>query len=269
MSRTSRAELKTNPFGCDEARAHSAYASWRDGELVHPLEPGRSPSPLARRAHEDFRAHVLGADFPCVGGKAAINHGTYRFGLYAEMNSRGATAGLAYDLWEYARERQTFETDYASFVASFAAPVGVGEPEWESLLWAQLQKLHDLDREHHAWDPAVSSDPEDPGFSFSFAGTAFFVVGLHPESSRLARRFAWPTLVFNAHAQFERLRAQNQFERLREVVRARDLKLQGSLNPNLSNFGDASEARQYSGRAVEDGWRCPFSSKPREEPTAS
>jgi FPC/CPF motif-containing protein YcgG len=265
MLRASGAPLQSNPFGGDSARAHSAYAAWREGELFHPLEPLRSPSPLARLVHEGFRTHVLDSRFPCVGGKAAINHDTYRFGLYAEMNSRGATAGLAYDLWEYARERRTFETDYATFVASFASPVVRCEFQWEKLLWAQLQSLHDLDQKHHAWDPSVSSDPADPGFSFSFAGTAFFVVGLHPASSRLSRRFAWPTLVFNAHAQFERLREQDKFERLRETVRARDYSLQGSLNPNLSNYGDASEARQYSGRAVEEGWRCPFSARPDPE----
>jgi uncharacterized protein len=262
MSRTSGAVLQSNPFDGDSACAHSAYAVWREGQLFHPLEPRRSPSPLARLVHDDFRAHVLDSRFPCVGGKAAINQNTYRFGLYAEMNASGATEGLAYDLWEYARECRTFETDYATFVASFAAPVVRCEFQWEKLLWAQLQSLHELDREHHAWDSAVSSDPNDPGFSFSFAGTAFFVVGLHPASSRLSRRFAWPTLVFNIHAQFERLREQKRFERLRETVRARDYKLQGSLNPNLSNYGDASEARQYSGRAVEEDWRCPFSVRP-------
>jgi FPC/CPF motif-containing protein YcgG len=273
MSRAIRAALKPNPFKPNPfgraARKHSAYASWHGGELVHPLEPGRSPTPLARTVHDRFRTHILDAEFPCIGGKAAINHGTYRFGLYDEMNSQGATAGLAYDLWEYARERHTFETDYATFVASFAAPVGRIELEWEEMLWSQLQSLHDLDRKHHAWDPTVSSDPADPNFSFSFAGTAFFVVGLHPTSSRRSRRFAWPTLVFNAHVQFERLREQNQFERLRKTVRARDYRLQGSLNPNLSDYGESSEARQYSGRAVEEGWRCPFSPRPTaaEKPT--
>jgi hypothetical protein len=263
MSQAIRAALQRNPFDGREARAHSAYAAWVDGELVCPLEPGRSPAPPARAAHDGFRAHVLDPDFPCVGGKAAVNNATYRFGFYAELDCPAATAGLAYDLWEYERERPTFGTDFATFVASFAAPVVADEREWERLLWSQLQRLHDLDREHHGWDPAVSSDPADPGFSYSFAGTAFFVVGLHPASSRRARRFAWPTLVFNAHEQFERLREQNQFERLRATVRERDYKLQGSLNPNLSNFGESSEARQYSGRAVEDGWRCPFSVRPR------
>ena len=261
MSRAIRAALQPNPFRGPEALNHSAYAAWSAGELVHPLEPGRSVTPLARAVHGRFRAHILDAEFPCVGGKAAISHDNYRFGLYAEMNSQGATAGLAHDLWEYARERRTFETDYATFVASFIEPVGACELEWEKLLWGQLQRLHDLDSAHHEWDPAVSSDPADPGFSFSFAGTAFFVVGLHPASSRRSRRFAWPTLVFNAHEQFERLRDQNRFERLRATVRGRDYKLQGSLNPNLSNFGEASEARQYSGRAVKEDWRCPFSAR--------
>jgi len=118
--------------------------------------------------------------------------------------------------------------------------------------------LHELDRQHYDWDKAVSSDPESPNFSFSFAETGFFVVGLHPASSRISRRFGWATLIFNAHSQFDRLRELNKFERMRVMIRARDLKLQGSLNPNLSDFGKQSEARQYSGRAVEKDWKCPF-----------
>jgi FPC/CPF motif-containing protein YcgG len=259
MSVSAASIVKTNPFATSElARAHSAYAAWRDGEFVYPLEPGRRPTPLAELVHQSFRSHVLDQAFPCVGGKAAISNNTYRFGFYPEMNARATTAGLAYDLWQYVQERPTFQTEYATFVASFAAPSDGDEHEWEKSLWSQLQNLHDLDRPYHAWDSTVSDDPEDPAFSFSFAGTAFFIIGLHPSSSRLARRFEWPTLVFNAHAQFEHLREQHQFERVRETVRARDYKLQGSLNPNLSNFGERSEARQYSGRAVEESWRCPF-----------
>jgi len=266
MSQATGPAFGPNPFGGGGVR--SAYAAWRGGRLVHPLEPGRRPTSLAARVHAEFRAHVLGRGFSCVGARAALKGNTYRFGLYEGMGAPGTTPALAYDLCEYERERPSFKTDYATFVACFAAPLAADESEWEALLWSQLQALHDLDRPHHAWDPSVSSDPEDPGFSFSFAGTAFFVVGLHPASSRHARRFAWPTLVFNAHEQFERLRERGQFERVRQAVRERDYKLQGSLNPNLSDFGEHSEARQYSGRAVEEGWRCPFSAggrEPREE----
>ncbi|MGB8508388.1 MAG: guanitoxin biosynthesis heme-dependent pre-guanitoxin N-hydroxylase GntA [Pyrinomonadaceae bacterium] len=262
MSEATATAYEINPFrGGDFKDNNSSYAAWRGGKLIYPLDAERSPAPLAETVHEEFRAHILNPDFSCVGARAALNNNTYRFGLYAEMNTPSVNAALAHDLWEYTRERPTFETEYATFIASFAAPVVGDEREWESLLWSQLQSLHDLDRPFHAWDGNVSSDPEDPGFSFSFAGTAFFVVGLHPASSRRARRFAWPTLAFNAHEQFEHLRERQQFGRLRETIRARDYKLQGSLNPNLSDFGEQSEARQYSGRAVEEGWRCPFSAR--------
>lgn len=236
---------------------------WLDGALVCPLNPGLTPSPLTRHAHDRFRAHVLAPEFSCVGAKAAIAGNAYRFGFYAPIGTRAASAGLAYDLWEFVRELPTFATDYTTFIASFAGPPALDECEWEKLLWAQLQGLHDLDQRQHAWDASVSSNPEDPDFSFSFAETAFFIVGLHPASSRLSRRFEWPTLVFNAHAQFERLRKENKFERLRETVRAREKKLQGTLNPNLSDYGERSEARQYSGRAVEEDWQCPFRGRSR------
>ena len=42
------------------------------------------------------------------------------------------------------------------------------------------------------WDPRVSDDPANPHFAFSVGGTAFFVVGLHPQASRIARRTPCP-----------------------------------------------------------------------------
>ena len=247
---------RPNPFA--GAAAHSAYAEWRGGRLVQPLRRGAGAPPEAARAHRMFRAHVLGEDFSCVGARIAVRNNTYRFGLYGALNTPEATAGLAHDLFEYERERPSFATDFATYVACFGGPQVNDEAEWERVLWSQLQSLHELDAPHHAWDASVSSDPEAADFSFSIAGTAFFVVGLHPASSRLARRFPLPALVFNAHEQFDRLRESGEFERVRAAVRARDYRLQGSLNPNLSDYGERSEARQYSGRAVEEGWRCPF-----------
>jgi FPC/CPF motif-containing protein YcgG len=103
----------------------------------------------------------------------------------------------------------------------------------------------------------VSSDPASPTFSFSFAGRAYFVVGLSPAGTRWARTFPWPLLAFNPHAQFEELRRTGQFERMQTVIRERDTQLEGDVNPNLANFGEHTEARQYSGREVGDDWRCP------------
>ena len=253
-------KAQTNPY----AGTFSSYAEWRNDRLVPVFYPERRLSPLAETVHDQFRAHIADSDFPCIGAKAALGGNFYRYGFYTKVNSPEATDGLAHDLWEYAREQSKFGTNYATFIACFAEPVVADEQIWEDLLWAQLQSLHELDRAHYDWDSTVSRNPEDADFSFSFAETGFFIVGLHKSSSRLARRFPWATLVFNVHAQFERLREQNQFERMQQTIRVRDLKLQGSLNPNLSDFGKQSEAKQYSGRAIEENWKCPFHAQMRE-----
>ncbi|MBC7945133.1 MAG: YqcI/YcgG family protein [Burkholderiales bacterium] len=250
---------RSNPFNSKLAPANSSYAAYQDEELIHPLAPHLAPSSLTEQVHESFRQLVLDPKFSCVGAKSAIARGSYRLGQYGTLASVEATAGLAYDLYEFVQDQAGFEGEFSTLFATFTDPVPGTEKEFESLLWAQLQRLHELDRAHHRWDPAVSSDPDDPEFSFSFAERGFFVVGLHPKSSRLTRRFAWPTLVFNLHEQFERLRESGHYKRMQSVIRERELALQGSINANLSNFGEQSEARQYSGRRVEAGWRCPFS----------
>jgi FPC/CPF motif-containing protein YcgG len=246
-----------NPFDSDVARAHSSYHGLHDGELVRLLETV-APTPFARVANEAFRGFVLDDAFSCLGAKSSIRRGLYRLGAYARLDDPEVTEGLARDLYAFAAERRGFESDFTTFVAVFREHERAGEPAFEEALWSQLQRLHDLDAAYHPWDPRVSDDPADPGFSFSVAGTAFFVVGMHPDASRAARRFAWPTLIFNAHEQFEHLRDDGRYAGLQRQIRARELRLDGNLNPNLADFGRHSEARQYSGRATDETWRCPF-----------
>jgi FPC/CPF motif-containing protein YcgG len=207
-------------------------------------------------AHNAIRAQILAAAFPCVGAKSAVSRGAYWFGLYEELGSEDGIADLVADLAAFLDEGAVRRGDLASFIASFRGPRTLDEARFEDRLWRTLQLLHDADGA--AWDPSVRADPTDDGFAFSFGGQALFVVGMHAASSRWSRRTAWPSLVFNPHAQFRRLRASGQYDRLRDTVRARDRALQGSTNPMLADFGESSEARQYSGREVGSEWRCPF-----------
>jgi len=250
-----------NPFDSDLARQNSRYYGTKGGRAVLLSKPGESPDLFASAAVGAFRGFVLNPDFSCVGAKSAVMHETYRLGVYDHLGGVGSTAGLCRDLYTFAREaEQAEEGEFMTFVAMFREPTAVDEREFERLLWVQLRLLNQLDAPHHEWDSTVSEDPEDPHFGFSFAETAFFIVGLHPHSSREARRFIWPTLVFNPHAQFEHLKEEGRWRRLQEVVRTREENLQGSLNPNLADHGTATEARQYSGRAVEPNWHPPFPS---------
>jgi Uncharacterized conserved protein len=210
---------------------------------------------------DEFRAFVEAPVFPCLAAKGVVRQRGYSLGVYGAMGSAASTDSLAEDLGRFVASTPADGSSFASFVAVFRGRPPLTEDLFEQALWTQLSELHRVDRVAE-WDPSVSSDTEDPRFAFSFARRAFFVVGMHPRSGRIARQFSRAALVFNPHAQFERLRQEGRFDRLRSAIRERDLALQQEPNPSLADFGARSEAQQYSGKAAEPAWRCPFHPRP-------
>ncbi|AVF38253.1 guanitoxin biosynthesis heme-dependent pre-guanitoxin N-hydroxylase GntA [Rahnella sikkimica] len=165
-------------------------------------------------------------------------------------------------LSKFAGIRETLSKTNATFVLTFSDRTFFSEAEFEVFTWETLNKLHELDTQAgHSWSNDCSSDPSSPDFGFSIIGEPFFIVGLHPNSSRLSRQAPFPALVFNSHLQFRHLKSVGIFQKMQKEIRQRDLKIQGSVNPNLSDFGEQSEARQYAGNATHQEWSCPFSKK--------
>src|SRR3984957_3478902 len=203
---------------------------------------------------EGFRSFVASQSFPCVGGKSALQRDRFEFVVCERLGSSDSADLLRDHLARFSASHPNPGIEPISFVALFRQQVA-SEKDFHRRLWMQLQTIHDLDIREHPWAPDVSDDPVSSQFSFSVASRAFFVVGLHPHSSRLARQAPQPPLVFNFHDQFEALRASGRYEKLQASIRERDMALQGDINPVLARFGDASEALQYSGRA---GGGCPF-----------
>lgn len=254
--------MVSTPFDSDLAIRHSAYVIPKGNELI--LEADGKPAPEPNRfVHAQLRAMVLDPAFSCIAGRSALKNGDCRFGFYPEMATEAATLGLGRDLRRFVVEQTQMGDVLSTFFASFAGPCVSTEDAFEALLWKQLQMLHDAEADFEPWDPAASSNPDDASFYISLAGRAFFIVGLHAASSRFTRRFAWPTLVFNAKFLFERLHETNQFSKFQEIIRKREMRLQGDLNPNVHDI-ERSVVRQYSGRRAEDDWRCPFHQRNEE-----
>ena len=162
-------------------------------------------------------------------------------------------------LLEWALQYRRNPSGLRSLAVIFETPSSLTEETFERRMWERLQSFADKDAwRGQEYDPDVSPDPDNPHFSLSFGGQAFFVVGLHRNASRPARRFDHPVLVFNLHDQFERLRTEGKYERMRQRIIERDILLAGTPNPMLQRHGEASEAVQYSGRTVAEDWQCPF-----------
>lgn len=214
-----------------------------------------------RGRFEDF---IRDSGFPCVGAKSALSRGQLRTLVARDIRSGWDDMRIIEALLALAHRYRDDPAMFQSLAILFVENAGLDETGFEDALWTRIQSLTDKDE----WlgqqpDPRVSDDPEDPHFSLSFGGEAFFVVGLHPGASRPARRFEVPVMVFNLHDQFERLREQGRYEKLRSAILKRDEALAGDINPMLARHGSISEARQYSGRQVDEEWRCPFRREPR------
>jgi FPC/CPF motif-containing protein YcgG len=209
-----------------------------------------------KKTMEEF---IADKTFPCVGAKTALSRSQIEVFEGGSLLEADDDADLLRALETYIRTCCDDDSGFRSFVAIFPDTPALSEEGFERALWQKLNSLHEID--DAPWDPAVSDDPDDKNFSFSLAGKAFYIVGMHPAASRPARRFRHPALVFNLHEQFERLRADGYYHTMRQIIRRRDHALAGSVNPMLLDFGTRSEAIQYSGRSIEGAWNCPFHRK--------
>ncbi|WP_304038978.1 guanitoxin biosynthesis heme-dependent pre-guanitoxin N-hydroxylase GntA [Mesonia mobilis] len=208
------------------------------------------------RLKKDFEHFILQKNHPCVMAQSVFNLESVVLNDYERMIDINKSYQLLNDLEAYLKNYNFESKEFQSFIAVFSKEQIPSEEQFEKLLWQQLQMLSELDTK--PWDTSVNADPDHENFSFSLLGKSFYMVGMHPESSRFARQSPYPALVFNLHAQFEMLRDMGTYQHVKKRIRKRDEALQGFINPMLEDFGAQSEARQYSGREVKKNWKCPF-----------
>ena len=214
------------------------------------------------QVHNLLKSFLANGNHPCLGAKSVMNTSTYDFEIFDQLGDEKSSNVMVKSLYAFLKKipKNSYPKLY-SFFAVFEINNCSTEVEFENKLWKHLAYAHKYDKNFYKWDSRVSSNPKDTNFSFSIGGKAFYIVGMHPKSSRKARRFPMIMLVFNLHEQFELLRAKGKYNKLKESIRNRDKKLNGSINPLMNDFGSDSEVKQYSGRNVDNNWECPFSTK--------
>ncbi len=207
---------------------------------------------------DEYLSFLEKKNFPCIAAKAAHEKHLIKCMVAGDMSCPKDDAAMLLFLYDFVDVYRNSNEMYNSAAIIFTGPQIMSEEMFDALLWQRLQALEMLDAENYKYDNRVEADPLSTKFSFSIKQEAFYIIGLHVASSRQARKFIYPTLVFNPHAQFEQLRASSKYDAMKSTVRKRDIAFSGSVNPMLQDFGEASEAFQYSGRKYDDSWKCPL-----------
>lgn len=207
----------------------------------------------------EYRDFIIKKTHPCVMANTVFAMNKYQLKIYEDISSDKIINPLLLDIENYLEKYDDKSKEFESLIVCFKNNNFESELDFENAMWSFLQKLHNHD--YSSWDSSVSPDPNNPNFSFSIKGKAFYIIGMHPKSSRLARKAPYCTIVFNLHSQFEKLREMGVYENIKKRIRRRDMELQGYINPVLADYGSDTEAKQYSGRVVEKKWKCPFHPK--------
>lgn len=193
---------------------------------------------------------IMNKSFPCVMAKAVATKGMLVTHEVDQLDTEDSIDNLLKEFYRFIDAYRENPERLSSFIILLKKTPSF--EDFENIFWKFLKTLNALDKKIYEHDPRVSSTDSDDNFSFSLKAEAFFILALHPDSPRFARRFSTPAIVFNPHQQFENLRKAGTFQRIRNIIRKRDLLLQGSENPMLKDFGNKSEIYQYTGRVYQD-----------------
>lgn len=213
---------------------------------------------LVENVSREIHSLIREKNYPCVAALQSLLREDYAVGIYKTLGTGACWKELRADLLTFVDEQKASGSVYRTMWAVFPEAPAMSEECFEQAMWKELSFLTSVERKSEDWGDDASSDPNDPTFTFSLRGTPFFVVGLHPTSSRLARRFRFSALVFNVSEQFEQLERAGKYAKMVDVNRKRDQQFQGSANPMCVLHGESAEAIQFSGKNNPAEWRCPF-----------
>lgn len=192
---------------------------------------------------EKLISHILKSSFPCVMAKAVVKTGLLKVHTQQSLDPRNFLKNI-YSFIDDFREKR-------SRLSSFVLVLENNDlsfERFEEMFWDFLREANHEDKKYYPHDPRVKSHPEDNEFSYSLKSEAFFILALHPDSPRKSRQFTYPAIVFNPHQQFENMRKNGIFNKVRTMIRMKDKILQGTINPMLQDFGERSEVFQYLGK---------------------
>ncbi len=205
-----------------------------------------------------FNSFISSAFFPCVAAKDALLKNNIKIFTAQHITCPADDRKILAFLYGFTDAYRLAEKGFHSAAIIFEQPENLSEDLFDHFMWQRLSSLRKLDAENYQHDPRVHNNPSSPHFSFSIKEEAYFILALHANNSRPARQFKYPTLIFNPHAQFEAMKTTTSYEKMKTVVRKKDIALAGSVNPMLTNFGEASEVYQYSGKLYDKKWKCPL-----------
>jgi FPC/CPF motif-containing protein YcgG len=244
---------------------------WRIDEVENAVAPAVARARLpgwVGQAYMEFREKLLDPAFPCTFGTVAQRRGEIRFAFVTPLDAMAEHPAVRDALIEFTDLIRPLDSVTAS-LRPFAVFLPAG-PELATVHdyfirgWALLRFLHENDPVPRP--KRVPLDPDDPRWSFCFAGLPLFVTFKTPAHlQRRSRRMAGAFLVlFQARDGFDILAGDSEHGRnVRAAIRRRLAAYDDvPVSSALDHYGVSGNREWSQYFAPEDSKplavRCPF-----------
>jgi FPC/CPF motif-containing protein YcgG len=225
-------------------------------------------SAWAETAYSELTAKVRDDAFPCTFGTVALRKGDLLLAFVETSETESVRQRVHDCLIEYTDRVRVLDPVAASLLPLailVTPPEGIATiPEYFTYGWSLLQWLHG--RDPRPWPARVPRDPDDPAWSFCFAGVPLFVNFKTPaHHARRSRRMGTAyLLLIQARDGFDVVAGDTpQGRRARDIIR-RKLSEYDPIAPYpaLGHYGTAAN-REWKQYFVPDdnepaAAQCPF-----------
>lgn len=186
-----------NPFCSQEAISYSNYCTLQQKEFT-PSKPvkGRMKQATEQVASK-LSAFVADLKKPAQQLGLNVRKKSCNFGVYPQLGSTAATAGLCRDLVNFLHDHKSGKAANPTFMAVFATPAKLSEEVFNAKVRDQIALLQKAAEPFFCIPETLKEHLLDDEQTIMFGGKAMKVVSIYRNTSNGQLKFDYPMLAFS------------------------------------------------------------------------
>lgn len=185
-----------NPFCSEEAISYSNYRTLQQKELT----PEKSVSGPMKLTTEKI-AHKLSAFVSTLKAPdqqlgLKIRKKSCYFGVYPQLGSPAATAGLCRDLARYIHDHKEGVAKSPTFMAVFATPAKLTEETFNEKVEELIDLMQKAAEPFYCMPESAKEQEQQAGQTVKFGGKVLKVISIYRNTSQGHLKFDYPMLAF-------------------------------------------------------------------------
>ena len=186
-----------NPFCSQEAISYSNYCTLKNTNYTSSKSLSAPMDQATKQVASKLSAFVADLKKPRQLFGINTTRRSCSFGVYPQLGSTEATAGLCRDLASFLHEHKEGESKNTTFMAVFTTPSKLSEEHFQEKVAAQIALLQKAAEPFYCTPASEKARQQEEEQTVNFGGKVLKVVATHRNTSQGNLKFDYPMLAFS------------------------------------------------------------------------